>query len=687
MQAIDADVWFGTPPEGSALPRWRPRSNYEPIVDGIAYFDRLVPDLRSAKNGGGAYFAGWAFIRDKQLEPVPWSLIPGDDSTRPIPLLKELVSANTEVRLLVNDMLQIADRTLNDGGGKFKYILAALFAAAMPLNAVGFLATDLAGFGVLLLGIAVSAFILETTTLAADKLEGFAEISKSFVEEMEKDSALAGLARWSAYPAAGADNPLLGGLVTLPGLGPIDDVKRFGAYHQKMVVIRRPDGEFLAYTGGMDISSDRVDSPLHRSVSPFHDVQVRLTGPAAADVATSFRERIIHDSGSVSYGSGPTVSNAGTHLVQVARTYFVPRAGSGTAPFAFAPKGERLIFDTMIKAIDQARDYIYIEDQYFTPASALVSALLSAGEPSRGVRALVITLPPMADQPFGDIRKTSVLAKLVAKWGNRLKIGAPIRRYLSPTPANYANLGRTRLAEDMDLSERPIKIERDARIPQEPPFWAFVGHELVYFESVVGPADADGNRSFNIKRGTGTGGPKWGASVRTHAKATPVYFVRIPGIYVHAKLMIVDDVFVGIGSANLNRRGHFHDGEMNAFCVPQHLRRDAKNPARELRCRLWAEHFGLSGEMGLSLLADPIAALSYFDRTWYAGSRWQPLTATTGAPALAWPVGVSDSIGGLVLNVLLGGAVGVLMESLWKGVVAPTTGLDPAWSKAGPEVT
>ncbi len=58
-------------------------------------------------------------------------------------------------------------------------------------------------------------------------------------------------------------------------------------------------------------------------------------------------------------------------------------------------------------------------------------------------------------------------------------------------------------------------------------------------------------------------------------------------IYVHAKVGIVDDSWMSIGSANLNRRGLATDTEMNVQAVDQDV-------ARSLRVRLWAEHLGMT---------------------------------------------------------------------------------------------
>lgn len=77
-------------------------------------------------------------------------------------------------------------------------------------------------------------------------------------------------------------------------------------------------------------------------------------------------------------------------------------------------------------------------------------------------------------------------------------------------------------------------------------------------------------------------------------------------IYVHAKVAIIDDEWLMVGSANLNSRGFITDSEMNAVV------RDA-TLARQLRVQLWAEHLGLSYEDVDA--ADPVALV---DREWTA---------------------------------------------------------------------
>jgi hypothetical protein len=176
----------------------------------------------------------------------------------------------------------------------------------------------------------------------------------------------------------------------------------------------------------------------------------------------------------------------------------------------------------------------------------------------------------------------------------------------------------------------------------------------------------------------------WGAKPVAHPAGTPVLAVQIPGIYVHAKVMIVDDVFLFAGSSNINRRGLYHDGEMDSFTIPQHLKGDPANPARLLRCHLMAEHAGLSPEMGQSLFADPISAVGYLtSRSWYQGAPRQPLTFYGSLPPDV-SLGTSDTVGGWLLGILIGSLREAAMPDMWPLLVDPTTSLDTSPAK-GPD--
>ncbi len=81
---------------------------------------------------------------------------------------------------------------------------------------------------------------------------------------------------------------------------------------------------------------------------------------------------------------------------------------------------------------------------------------------------------------------------------------------------------------------------------------------------------------------------------------------RAHPVYVHAKIGIVDDRWLTLGSANLNEHSLFNDTEMNVVVRNEAL-------ARKTRLRLWAEH----------LECDP-ADLAR-DPTQIIDTRWRPL--------------------------------------------------------------
>lgn len=81
-------------------------------------------------------------------------------------------------------------------------------------------------------------------------------------------------------------------------------------------------------------------------------------------------------------------------------------------------------------------------------------------------------------------------------------------------------------------------------------------------------------------------------------------------IYVHAKVVVIDDVLAMIGSDNMNRRSWTHDSELSIAILDE--QRDERGPAdpaglgdgarrfaRDLRLRLWREHLGATSDDGL----------------------------------------------------------------------------------------
>jgi phosphatidylserine/phosphatidylglycerophosphate/cardiolipin synthase-like enzyme len=105
---------------------------------------------------------------------------------------------------------------------------------------------------------------------------------------------------------------------------------------------------------------------------------------------------------------------------------------------------------------------------------------------------------------------------------------------------------------------------------------------------------------------------------------------RGDAIYVHAKVVIIDDVIAMVGSDNMNLRSWTHDSELSIAVLDEEPdEREPSDPAgrgdgarrfaRELRLRLWGEHLG-TGDDGR--LNDPIGGLRLWVDTAAALDAW-----------------------------------------------------------------
>ena len=81
---------------------------------------------------------------------------------------------------------------------------------------------------------------------------------------------------------------------------------------------------------------------------------------------------------------------------------------------------------------------------------------------------------------------------------------------------------------------------------------------------------------------------------------------RTEQIYIHAKVCIVDDQWLTIGSANLNNHSLFNDSEVNVVTFAPEL-------ARSTRLRLWAEHLETSVS---NVEGDPVDVIE---------NQWEPV--------------------------------------------------------------
>jgi phosphatidylserine/phosphatidylglycerophosphate/cardiolipin synthase-like enzyme len=271
----------------------------------------------------------------------------------------------------------------------------------------------------------------------------------------------------------------------------------FHCHHEKTVVV---DGE-VAFVGGIDLTDfggdrfDTSDHPAHRALG-WHDVAVRLRGPAVADVAAHFRVRWAQVTGErlPAAPAPPPVEDGAT--VQVVRTV-------AEDMYDALPHGDFRILESYLGALRGARELVYLESQFlWAPEIVGVLADKLRDPPSERLR-IVVLLPRRAKNGQDDTRgQLGVLAEVDDGRG----------RFLACTV-------------------RSLSGERD-----DP-------------------------------------------------------------LYVHAKVGIVDDRWMTIGSANLNAHSLLNDTELNVVTDDAAL-------VRETRARLWAEH--LERPVEEVAAADPI---------------------------------------------------------------------------------
>jgi phosphatidylserine/phosphatidylglycerophosphate/cardiolipin synthase-like enzyme len=733
VQVIDADRWFAERPPGldPGLGLVHPGSRLQPLVDGLATFTLMLDDLRHATGPGcGAHFAGWAFndfpldLRDVDatmftdlVRALRQGTGPGRDAIGARFLMDKYIAFREDAP--AGEQIELAAVLLLIAGGDALVVAGLLdslldllprdprwVAALLVLATVAVYLTGALGAGALL-------------TAIEEKIDGSGELAAAL------NAIRPNVALRARHPATFRDNPL-----SVPNPLPIDVTEYLtgtGSYHQKFQVIRRevePSGHaVIGYVGGVDINQNRLDSPGHHgsawrpadavALSPapkpraFHDVHARVTGPAAADVALTFERRWAFDRSrqpvpapgeppllDVAFPApAPTSADvppqSARHLVQICRSGYRPLPGGGT-PLPWSPLGEATIAEAVVNAIRGAREYIYIEDQYFTPHNEYIGALLDAAVREPSLR-LVVVMPSASDQVFGDTRHKEMFELLRAGrpgeegYGERLILAAPVRRPLLGDAGRTAGLGRLVLQDNLTATGDQILLGPRSRLPGSVPFWLWVdGERMLAIEKrddllseTLVPS-----RRFLVLRAGGAA-TRWGAQPRTHDAGAAVTMAQISGIYVHTKVIVVDDIFVGIGSCNTNRRGFFHDGEIQAFAVPEQLKASPENPALALRTALWAEHLGLPPAMGPCLLADPVAAFELFRRSTYVGNRmstFDALGARTDLAFLGEKAMWAESIA-----TLLGSLSADLLPYVWNIVIEPTTGSDPD-PVLGPEV-
>ncbi|EHA8591706.1 phospholipase D alpha 1 [Cocos nucifera] len=402
-------------------------------------------------------------------------------------------------------------------------------------------------------------------------------------------------------------------------------------HHQKTLVVdvevpsktMNDDGRgkrrIVGFVGGIDLCDGRYDTQDHslfRTLGtahyndfhqpnfpgasirkggprePWHDIHCRLEGPIAWDVLCNFEQRWRKQGGGANLllqpghdialdkEPPPMEDDREAWSVQLFRSI----DGGAVAGFPEAPEDaaaaglitgkdhviDRSIQDAYIHAIRRAKDFVYIENQYF----------LGSSYGWKGNAANDITVE--------DIGALHLIPKeLSLKIVSKIEAGERFSVYviIPMWPEGVPESGSVQAILDWQRRTMEMMYTDIAEALDAKGLRANLKDYLSFF--CLGNREVNKGGEYQAEEH-----PEPNTNYNKSQKA------RRFMIYVHAKMMIVDDEYIIIGSANINQRsmdgGRDSEIAMGAY-QPYYLatRQPAKGQIHGFRLALWYEHLGM----------------------------------------------------------------------------------------------
>ncbi len=400
-----------------------------------------------------------------------------------------------------------------------------------------------------------------------------------------------------------------------------------GSHHAKSCVMRGQDG-LVAFLGGLDVNLNRTNSTAHHDYapggSPYHDIQVKVEGPAARDVLRTHLSRwndhpetplepTPQNGKTADLGCAPLGftggqelrvedgdDRAGTNQVQIARTFGNCRNLDGEtilngggfvddSGYQFAPEGDFTIESAILAAIKRAKRYIYIEDQYLGNLKLATAVADKIKERKAAIAADVDAdgNPLGNEEPFFVyvvVPYAPTVVWQLGEWESSTQALAALDHTFAslpwPIPLLMATVLLAAFPEGTASSAQGLGFKF-----QWIDSWAYLQSRWYDILSSV-----DEDQEFWAMHCLALPSYKW-CQGRFQPKMQQVPLDQ-RRIYIHTKTVMVDDVWATIGSANMNVRSYTSDTEINASFIDGRLDdRGLHVSARNYRATLWGEHF------------------------------------------------------------------------------------------------
>ncbi|MFS7980590.1 Phospholipase D alpha 1 [Helianthus anomalus] len=395
-------------------------------------------------------------------------------------------------------------------------------------------------------------------------------------------------------------------------------------HHQKIIVVDSPlpNGDsdrrrVVSFVGGLDLCDGRYDSPFHslfRTLDtahnddfhqpnyaeacitkggprePWHDIHSKLEGPIAWDVLFNFEQRWRKQGGKnvlVNFRELDDIiippSPVMFHDDEEAWNVQLFRSIDGGAAFGFPETPEeaaksglvsgkdniidRSIQDAYIHAIRRAKNFIYIENQYFLGSSFGWQADDIKVEDVGALHLIPKELSLKIVSKIKAGEKFTVYV-VVPMWPEGIPESASVQAIL-----DWQRRTMEMMYKDIIQALEEQGVEDD---PRDYLTFFCLGNREAKRSGEYEPAETPEPES------------------NYHKAQEARRFM----IYVHAKMMIVDDEYIIVGSANINQRSMdgARDSEiaMGAY-QPHHIatRTPARGQVHGFRMALWYEHLGM----------------------------------------------------------------------------------------------
>ncbi len=401
------------------------------------------------------------------------------------------------------------------------------------------------------------------------------------------------------------------------GIGQLLVLTQFASHHQKMVLVDYGSPQAIGFVMGHNMHRNYWDTSAHLfddraagrdpGFGPWQDISMQVQGPVLADLSRNFSEAWdLETPWYKRWFSTPslTAERDALPLPKIA----TPASNSVAQICRTQPQDdERSILEHYLKALGNATDYVYMENQYFRYAGFAERLRKTAQvRKARGVPGdlylFVVTNTPDssdASKTTYDMMKGLGQEQLMPQVQRDLahdlrEAGAVEAGQGKPTsrslcPARPGKQHRTAGAQDRGARRE----RRDAGSRATPRRSRRAG------DSRTGEEHRRGRQALSTRRSTrpqggrrhpghqrpcpGSPPPGRLSAEAEAALGAPPLKARYKHIYVHSKLLLVDDLYTLLSSANINVRSMHSDSELG-------IAQPNPDLARAMREELWGLH-------------------------------------------------------------------------------------------------